>query len=208
MLPEGLFLNLLDQEFDNERIFKNDNEQSNLIKTLLVHGLQTLHNHFSKVTTATPVNDIITVNIMDMNLLRRIVMAQDMDITVDDTVNILLGKKPNIWKNKLEDWLIWILQLPNRNTALTNHSTLQYSKTVQISNRKQARQSLFLSEQPNRHMEEGTDNHDRILLPGETIIETVDGKLYRSIGEENNQEIPVQNVFDTPIEGILLPWNL
>ena len=31
-------------------------------------------------------------------------MAQDMDITVNDMMNILLGKKPNIWKNELKDW--------------------------------------------------------------------------------------------------------
>jgi hypothetical protein len=40
MLPEGLFLNLLDHEFDDEQTFENDNEQSDLIKTLSVHGLK------------------------------------------------------------------------------------------------------------------------------------------------------------------------
>jgi hypothetical protein len=104
MLPEGIFLNLLDQEFDDERTFENDDEQSDPIKTLLVHGLKTLHNHFSKVTTATSVNDIMTVNIMDMDLQRRIAMAHDMDITVDDMINILLGKRSNIWKDELKDW--------------------------------------------------------------------------------------------------------
>src|ERR1700678_1414369 len=62
MLLEGLFLNLLDQEFNNEEAFENNDDQSDLIKTLLVHGLKTLHNHFSKVTAATSVND------MDMDL--------------------------------------------------------------------------------------------------------------------------------------------
>ena len=77
-------------------MFENCNEQFDPIKTLLVHGLKTLHNHFSKVTVATSVNDVITVNVMDMDLQKRIAMAQDMDIKVDDTMNILLGKRPNI----------------------------------------------------------------------------------------------------------------
>jgi hypothetical protein len=97
MLPEGIFLNLLDQEFDDERNFENDDGQSDLIQSLSVHGLKTLHNHFSKVTAATSVNDIITVNIMDMDLQKQIVMAQDMDITVNDTINVLLEKRPNIY---------------------------------------------------------------------------------------------------------------
>src|SRR5271168_2847860 len=92
MLPEGLFLNLLDHEFDDEQTFENNDEQSDPIKTLSVHGLKSLHNHFSKVTAATSVNDIITemitVNVMDMDLQRWIAMAHDMDITVDDTMNI------------------------------------------------------------------------------------------------------------------------
>jgi hypothetical protein len=40
MLPEGLFLNLLDQELNDEWTFKNNNNQSDLIKTLSVHGLK------------------------------------------------------------------------------------------------------------------------------------------------------------------------
>src|SRR6202453_4284 len=98
MLPEGLFLNLLDREFDDERTFENDDEQTDPIKSLSVHGLKSLRNHFSKVTAATSVNDVTTVNVMDMDLQKRIATAQDMDIKVDDTINILLGKRPNIWK--------------------------------------------------------------------------------------------------------------
>jgi hypothetical protein len=104
MLPDGLFLNLLDHEFNNKRTFENNDEQSDPIKTLSVHGLKTLHNHFSKVTVATSVNDVITVHIMDMDLQKRIVMAHDMDINVNDTMNILLGSRPNIWKDGLKDW--------------------------------------------------------------------------------------------------------
>src|SRR6202522_988937 len=55
---------------------------------------------------------------------------------------------------------------------------------------------------------ESADNQSKVLLPDKTIIKTVDEKIYRSIEEENNQENPVQNVFDTPTKGILLPWNL
>jgi hypothetical protein len=41
---------------------------------------------------------------MDIDLQKRIAMAQDMDIPVNDTMDILLGKRPNIWKNELKDW--------------------------------------------------------------------------------------------------------
>src|SRR5271168_4383174 len=104
MLPEGLFLNLLDREFNDERTFENDDEQTDPIKSLSVHGLKSLCNHFSKVTAATSVNDVTTVNVMDMDLQKRIAMAHDMDINVDDTMNVLLGKRPNIWKDELKDW--------------------------------------------------------------------------------------------------------
>src|SRR6202522_4520064 len=92
MLPERLFPNLLAQEFDDERTFENDNEQFDPIKTLSVHGLKTLPNHFSKVTAATSVNDVMTVNVIDMDLQKRIAMAQ----IVNDTINLLSGKRPNI----------------------------------------------------------------------------------------------------------------
>jgi hypothetical protein len=52
----------------------------------------------------TSVNDIITVNIMDMDLQKQIVMAHDMDITINDIMNVLLGNRPNIWKDKLKYW--------------------------------------------------------------------------------------------------------
>src|SRR5271168_1735157 len=140
---------------------------------------------------------------MNTNPQKWIMMAQDMDITVNDAENILLGKRDG-----LKDWLVWILQSPNKNTASTDRSTPQYSKTIQILNGKQARQSLFLLEQPDRYLAESTDNQDKILLPGETIIKTVDEKVYRSIKEENYRGIPVRNIFDAPTRGILLPWNL
>jgi hypothetical protein len=44
-----------------------------------------------------------------------------------------------------------------------------------------------LLQRPNRYTEESTDSQDRILLPGETIIKTVDEK--------------------SPMKDILLPWN-
>src|SRR5271168_1133999 len=99
-------------------------------------------------------------------------MAQDMDITVNNAVNILLGKRDG-----LKDWLVWVLRSPNKNSASTNRSTLQYSKTIQILNGKQARQSLFLSQRPNRYTEKHSDNLNKVSLPNETIIKTVDGKL-------------------------------
>src|SRR5271168_3777408 len=89
MLPERLFPDLLDHEFNDKRTFENDDEQFDPIKTLLVHEPKSLHNHFSKVTAATSVNDVMTVNVMNMDLQKRKVMARDMDITVDNTTNIL-----------------------------------------------------------------------------------------------------------------------
>src|SRR5271155_770816 len=140
---------------------------------------------------ATSVNDVMTVNVIDMDLRKRIAMAQDMDITVNNTINLLLGKRPNGWKDESKNWHIWIPQSPNKNTALTNHSTLRNSKPIQILNKKQAKRSLFLSEQPDRYTTESANNQSKVLLPGKTIIKTVDEKIYRSIEEENNQESPV-----------------
>ena len=113
MLPEGLFLNLLDREYNDERSFENDDEQFDPIKILSVHGPKSLRNHFSKVTAATSVNDVTTVNVMDIDLQKRIAMAHDMDINVDDTINVLLGKRPNIWKDELKDWRLEKLDKEN-----------------------------------------------------------------------------------------------
>src|SRR6202522_3812506 len=86
MLPEGLLPNSLDYGFDDERTLEIDNGQSNPIKSLSVHGLKTL-----------------PVNVTNTNLQKWIMMARDMDITVNNTTNILSGKKPNIRKDILED---------------------------------------------------------------------------------------------------------
>src|ERR1700678_47180 len=48
ILPERLFPDLLDQEYDDEQTFEIDDEQSDPIKSLSVYGLKTLCNHFSK----------------------------------------------------------------------------------------------------------------------------------------------------------------
>src|ERR1700678_1383267 len=208
MLPEDLFPNSLDYGFDDKRTLEIDDGQSDPIKSLSVHGPKTLHNHFSKVTAATSVNDVITVNSTDLDLLKWITMAQNRNITINNMIDTLSGKKADTWRDESKNWRIWIPQSPNKNTMLTNHSTLQHSKTIQILNGKQARRSLFLLEQPDRYMEESADDQDKILLPGETIIEIVDEKVYRLIKEENNPGIPVQNTFDAPTKGILLPWNL
>jgi hypothetical protein len=46
----------------------NDNEDTpDAIKSLSIHGLKTLHNHFLNNTMAISVNDI-TINVMDMDL--------------------------------------------------------------------------------------------------------------------------------------------
>src|ERR1700678_4669561 len=111
-----------------------------------------------------------------MDLQKWITMGQDMDTIVNDTINILSGKRPNIRKDILEDWFIWILRLPNRDTALTNHSTLWYSKTIQELDGRQARWNPFLSKQLDQYSKENTDNQDRLLLPDRTLIKTVDKK--------------------------------
>src|ERR1700678_4319161 len=144
---------------------------------------------------ATSVNDVITVNVMNMDLPKWIAMAQDMDITVNDTMNILLGKRPNIWKDELEDWLIWILQSPNKNTALTNRSILQYSKTIQKLNEKQAGQSLFLSRWPNCYKEEST-------YPESCIVDLLRSMVFgfRMVVEDHGSSKRV-------ILGIFEPYN-
>src|SRR6202789_1362792 len=155
-LPERSSPDLLDHEFDDERAFEIDDEQFNPIKTLSVRKPETLLNHFSKVAAATSVNDIITVNVMNTNPQKWMMTAHNMDITVNNAENILLGKKDG-----LKDWLAWILQPPNEETASTDRSTPQYSKTIQILNRKQARWSLFLSKQPDQYLAENTNNQDK-----------------------------------------------
>src|ERR1700678_425102 len=92
MLPEDSFPNSLNHRFDDERTFVIDDEQSDPIKSLSVHGLKTLRNHFSKVAAATSVNDIIAVNIINMDLRKWITMAR----IVNDTINLLSGMRPNI----------------------------------------------------------------------------------------------------------------
>src|SRR6202522_4447767 len=124
MSPVGSFSQLLDPECSNERTLENDDEQSDPIKSLSVHGLKTLRNHhFSKVTVATSVNDVIAVNVTNMDPRKRITMAR----IVNYMINSLSGKGPNIWEDIFEDWLIWTPQLPNKNTALANHSTKKFS---------------------------------------------------------------------------------
>src|SRR5271168_2379783 len=140
-LPEGSSPDLLDHEFDDKRAFEIDDEQFDPIKTLSVREPKTLHNHFSKVAAATSVNDDIAVNVTNMDRQKYITMAR----IVNDMINSLSGRRPNIWKDIFKDWLIWIPRLPNKNTALTNHSTLRHSKPIQILNGKQTRWSLFLS---------------------------------------------------------------
>jgi hypothetical protein len=123
-LPERSFPNLSDHEFDDERAFEIDDEQLDPIKTLSAREPETLHKHFSKVAAATSVNDVITVGDMNMDLQKWLTMAQDMNMIVNHTINILLGRRPNIWKDTLKDWLSRTPQLPNGNTAVTTRNIL------------------------------------------------------------------------------------
>jgi hypothetical protein len=73
LLPENLFINLLEHDMANPtRILAiNDTDDEDdipdAIKSLSIHGLKTLRNHFSNDTTAISVNDVI-VNVLDMDL--------------------------------------------------------------------------------------------------------------------------------------------
>jgi hypothetical protein len=114
LLPENLFINLLEHNMANlTRILainnaNNENDVPDAIKNLSIHGLKTLHNHFSSDTIAISVNDII-VNVLDMDLQKQIATAQEMDISVKETMNILPKKSPNIWKDEMKDWMVELL---------------------------------------------------------------------------------------------------
>src|ERR1700678_1643458 len=164
MLPKDLFLELLDHGFGDKRTVEIDDEQSDPIKSLSVHEPKTLRNHFSKVTVATSVSDVIAVNVTNMDLRKWITMARDMDMIVDDTIN-LLRERPNIREDIFEEWLIWTPRLPNRDTTITDHSTLWCSKSIQELNGRLARRSHFLSKQPDQYLAENTNNQGKILLP-------------------------------------------
>ena len=84
----------------------------------------------------------------------------------------IIRKETRYMERHIERWLIWRLQLPNK-----NRNTLRCSKPIQKLNEKQAKRSLFLTERPGHYT------------------------------EEDNQGILVQNVFNAPLGGILLPWN-
>src|SRR5271168_2062439 len=128
-LPKGSSPDLLDHEFDDERAFEIDDEQLDPIKTLSAREPETLHKHFSKVAAATSVNNVITVGDMNMDLQKWLTMAQDMNMIVNHTINILLGRRPYIWKDTLKDWLSRTPQLPNGNTAVTTRNILcHYTK--------------------------------------------------------------------------------
>ena len=81
LLPDNLFVNLLEYDMINptKALDMNDNNNNDdvhdAIKSLSIHGLKTLHNHFSNNTTAISVNDII-INVMDMDLQKQIATAQ------------------------------------------------------------------------------------------------------------------------------------
>jgi hypothetical protein len=85
-----------------------DDDVPDVIKSLLIHGLKTLCNHFPNDTAAFSVNDII-INVMDMDLQKRIATAQEIDIPVKEKMDILVKKSPNIWKDKMKDWTMELL---------------------------------------------------------------------------------------------------
>src|ERR1700678_2782584 len=106
--------NLWDQELSDEQTFESNDGWFDPIKTLSAHGLKRLPNHFSKVTVATSVNDVIAVNNMNKDPQKRITLGRDMDITVENKINISLGKRPDMWKDESENWPIRLLRSPNK----------------------------------------------------------------------------------------------
>src|SRR5271168_1171176 len=107
--PDNLFINLLEHNMVNPmRILaindtNDEDDVPDAIKSLSIHGLKTLLNHFSNDTRAISVNDVI-INVLDMDLQKRIATAQEMDIPVKRKMDILSRKSPNIWKDKMKDW--------------------------------------------------------------------------------------------------------
>ena len=114
LLPENLFINLLERDMANPtRILAinntdDENDTPDAIKSLSIHGLKTLRNHFSNDTAAISVNDVI-INVLDMDLQKRIATAQEMDIPVKEAMNMLLKKNPNMWKDEMKDWTMELL---------------------------------------------------------------------------------------------------
>jgi transposase InsO family protein len=86
----------------------DENDTPDAIKSLSIHGLKTLRNHFSNDTAAISVNDVI-INVLDMDLQKRIATAQEMDIPVKEAMNMLLKKNPNMWKDEMKDWTMELL---------------------------------------------------------------------------------------------------
>src|SRR5271168_1975012 len=79
--PENLFINPLEHEMANPtRILaiNNIDDTPDAIKSLSIHGLKTLRNHFSNDTTAISVITSI-LNLLAMNLQKRIATDQEMD---------------------------------------------------------------------------------------------------------------------------------
>ena len=73
LLPENLFIDLLEHNMANPtrilaiNIVNDETNVPDVIKSLSIHGLKTLRNHFSNDTTAISVNDVI-INVLDMDL--------------------------------------------------------------------------------------------------------------------------------------------
>src|ERR1700678_223503 len=111
LLPDNLFVNLLEYDMINptKALDMNKNNDNNnlpdVIKSLSIHGLKTLHNHFSNDTTAFSVNDVI-INVMDMHLQRPIATAQDMDLPIKEKLDVSLGKSPSMKTDEMKDWTV------------------------------------------------------------------------------------------------------
>src|SRR5271155_5161208 len=104
----------------------------------------------------------------------------------------------------LTDWRHYLVGSPHTVTVLADHQNLTYFRTTQKLNQRQARWSLFLadfnlqlvhlpgkqmvqsdalSRRPDHYSDTDTDNEDRVLLPGDLFVRTLDLDLHDLIAE-------------------------
>src|SRR5271156_2548103 len=128
----------------------------------------------------------------------------------------------------LTDWRHYLIGSPHVVTVLSDHQNLTYFRTTQKLNRRQARWSLFLADfniqlihLPGKQMVQSdalsrradhcldidTDNDDKILLPDDLFVRTLDLDLHDLIASTGKED----DVFQSPVKALAnqdqLPLN-